>query len=107
MNALPGWIENAPMIQTCAGAYAKKRPGNRAVVFFLRATLSAELGQPDEARRDMIQGQEILKSGLAGRTTRDPGEHWLEVYTAKIRQREAEACFKTKGIHIPEVISHP
>ena len=76
--------------------------GQQATSLFLRAMLGAELGQTEEARRDLGRARDQLKLALRDKPGHDRGPHWLRTYEAEARQREAEALFQAKGIPLPE-----
>ncbi len=72
---------------------------------FFRAMLGAELGRPEEARRDFARARTQLKLALGVKPGHDRGDTddaWVKTYQAETRQREAEAVFRAKGIPLPE-----
>ncbi|MBC7853468.1 MAG: hypothetical protein IAF94_08535, partial [Pirellulaceae bacterium] len=80
------------------------QPSNQAYFIFTRALLNAELGNTVEARRDFARARAQLKLALGDKPGHDRGRDnrlWIP-YQAEMRQREAEATFKAKGIPLPE-----
>jgi tetratricopeptide (TPR) repeat protein len=76
-------------------------PSAQAALIFTRALLGAELGRTDEARRDFARARAQLKLALGDKPGHDRGKWWWLSYQAEVRQREAEALFKAKGIPLP------